>query len=34
MTVPVVAGSQSEIRASTVRATGVGSFMFQPSGAR
>src|SRR6185312_5922137 len=34
ITVPVVAGSQSESSAQTVLATGVGSFMFQPSGAR
>jgi hypothetical protein len=34
MMVPVVAGSQSESRAHTVLATGVGSFMFQPIGAR
>ena len=32
--VPVVAGSQSDIKAHTVFATGVGSFMFQPNGAR
>src|SRR6202022_3958583 len=31
---PVVAGSQSDSSAQTVRATGVGSSMFQPSGAR
>ena len=34
MIVPVVAGSQSDSSAHTVLATGVGSFMFQPSGAR
>ena len=34
MMVPVVAGSHSESRAHTVLATGVGSFMFQPIGAR
>src|ERR1700758_3570456 len=34
MIVPVVAGSHSESRAHTVLATGVGSFMFQPTGAR
>src|ERR1700758_2569116 len=34
MIVPVVAGSHSESRAHTVLATGVGSFMFHPIGAR
>src|SRR6202021_1335758 len=34
MMLPVVAGSQSESNAHTVLATGVGSFMFQPTGAR
>ena len=34
MIVPVVAGSQSDSSAHTVLATGVGSFMSQPSGAR
>src|SRR6202012_3865557 len=34
MMVPVVAGSHSESTAQTVLATGVGSFMFQPTGAR
>src|SRR6201986_2441231 len=31
---PVVAGSHSDNSAHTVLATGVGSFMFQPTGAR